>query len=118
MIRRIVAGFQLRVNQAVDITDSLLGENSPYISNLVYDIDVRLVFIECFDNPKTQKPTIRLVFPGILTYAETNLLDQPDDENIDDIMSIIQLDKQRISITTYKKEITLTLTDEPFVEKV
>lgn len=102
----------------MELSEQLLGSSSPYIANLVYDIDVRMVFIECFDDPETQNPVSRIVFPGVLSYAETNLLDEPDDDSIDDVVSIERMDNQRIVITTFKKEILLTLTDEPFVEPI
>lgn len=102
----------------MELTEQLLSESSPYIANLVYDIDVRLLFIECFDDPEQQNPVARIVFPGILSYSETSLLEAPDDESIDDVVSIEQMDNRRIVITTYKKEILLTLTEEPFVEPI
>ncbi len=102
----------------MELTEQLLSNSSPYISNLVYDIDVRMLFIECFDDPESQNPVARIVFPGILSYAETNLLEAPDDESVDDVVSIERMDARRIVITTYKKEILLTLTEEPFVEPI
>lgn len=106
------------VGWAMELTEQLIGSSSPYIANLVYDIDVRMLFIECFDDPETQNPVSRIVFPGILSYAESNLLDKPDDDSIDDIVSIERIEARKIVITTYKKEILLTLTEEPFVEPV
>ena len=102
----------------MELTEQLLSNSSPYISNLVYDIDVRMLFIECFDDPDSQNPVARIVFPGVLSYTETNLLETPDDESVDDVVSIERMDPRRIVITTYKKEILLTLTEEPFVEPV
>ena len=49
---------------------------------------------------------------------ELYLLETPDDESVDDVVSIERMDPRRIVITTYKKEILLTLTEEPFVEPV
>lgn len=102
----------------MELTEQLLSKCSPYIANLVYDIDVRMLFIECFDDPDRQNPVSRIVFPGILSYSETSLIEAPDDESIDDVVSIERMDAQRIVITTYKKEILLTLTEEPFVEPI
>lgn len=102
----------------MELTEQLLGDCSPYISNLVYDIDVRMLFIECFDDPEAQNPLLRIVFPSILSYAETSLINEPEDETVDDIVSIERIDPRKIVITTYKKEILLTLTEEPFVEEI
>lgn len=102
----------------MDITDKLLDGCSPYIANLVYDIDVRLLFIECLDDPKDSEPVLRIVFPGITHYEEANQLDAFEDDTIDDIMSINIIEDDRILITTYKKEITLALTEEPFIEAI
>lgn len=102
----------------MDITEQLLGECSPYIFNMVYDIDVRMLFIECVDDPKSQTPVLRLVFPGILSYEEVNQLDEPEDDTIDDIMTINRVEDDRILVATYKKEITIRVTEDPFIEEI
>jgi len=98
------------------LTGKLLGEHSPYIFNMVYDIDVRMLFIECVDNVKQKEPTIRIVFPEILSYSEKNLQKTPDDEYMDDLVVVEQTDDSHIKIVTYKKEIELELSAEPFAE--
>ncbi|MDM3872416.1 hypothetical protein QSV34_13775 [Porticoccus sp. W117] len=102
----------------MSLTGKLLGDCAPYIFNLVYDIDVRMVFIECMDDPDCGEPDLRLVFPEVLSYREKNLQAKPDDETMDDVVSIEQPQKDTIVITTYKKEITLQVTGEPFVEEI
>ena len=102
----------------MDITDKLIEGCSPYIGNMVYDIDVRMLFIELFDDPKSQNLVLRVVFPGVTHYEEVNPLDAPEDDTIDDVMTINRIEEDRILITTYKKEITLTLEEEPFVEEI
>ena len=99
------------------LTGKLLGEHSPYIFNMVYDIDVRMLFIECVDSVKQKQPTIRIVFPEIISYSERNLQKEPDDEYMDDLVVVEQTDDNHIIITTYKKEITLQLSAEAFTEK-
>lgn len=100
------------------LTGKLLGECSPYIFNMVYDIDVRMLFIECVDDIKQTEPNIRIVFPEIISYSERNLQKQADDEYMDDLVVVEQTDENVIIITTYKKEITLELTAQPFTEQV
>lgn len=100
----------------MELTEELLGDCSPYIGNLVYDVDVRMLFIELLDSPESQNPVRRVVFPSIVTYNETNLLNEPDDDALDDVVSIQRLDRNRIILTTFKKEILLNLTEEPFIE--
>lgn len=102
----------------MELTERLIGDCSPYIGNLVYDIDVRMVFVELMDDPETQNLRRRIVFPGVVSFHETNLLNEPQDDEIDDVVSIQQLDTQRIIITTYKKEILLNLSEEPFTESI
>jgi hypothetical protein len=102
----------------MELTEQLLGDCSPYIANLVYDIDVRLLFIECVDSPENQQPSLRVVFPDIINYSETNQLPQPDDDNMDDILEIFWQEKQQICIQTFKKEIVLQLTGTPFTEVI
>ena len=102
----------------MELTEQLLGDCSPYIANLVYDIDVRMLFIELFDSPEEQNPMQRIVFPGVVTFSETNLLNEPDDDEMGDVVSIQRLDKNRIILTTYKKEILLNVSEDPFVEPI
>ena len=102
----------------MELTEILIGDCSPYIGNLVYDIDVRLVFVDLVDDPESQNLKRRIVFPGVVSFNETNLLNEPEDDAIDDVVSIQRLDTNRLILTTYKKEILLNLTEEPFVEDI
>ncbi|MAR91624.1 MAG: hypothetical protein CML06_12190 [Pseudomonadales bacterium] len=102
----------------MELTEQLIGDASPYIANLVYDIDVRMVFMELVDAPESQRLVRRIVFPGVDSFHETNLLNQPDDEAMDDVVSIQRLDTHRVILTTYKKEILLHLSEEPFTETI
>ena len=97
---------------------TLLGNSSPYISNLVYDIDVRLLFIECLEDPSDEEPSLRIVFPEIISYAEINQADALDDELMDDLVSMDWLGENRVTIITCKKEIMIELTGKPFTEKI
>ncbi len=99
------------------LTGKLLGDCSPYIFNMIYDIDVRMLFIECVDNVKQTKPNIRIVFPEVISYSERNLQKEPDDEYMDDLVVVERLDDKNIQITTYKKEIKIELNAEPFTEE-
>jgi hypothetical protein len=100
------------------LTAKLLGDCSPYIYNLVYDIDVRLLFIECLENPADSEPTLRIIFPEIIAYTETNQSDALDDELMDDLVSMDWSGENKIAIITCKKEITLELKGQPFSEKI
>lgn len=100
------------------LTGKLLGEHSPYIFNMVYDIDVRMLFIECVNSVKQKKPDIRIVFPEIITYKEKNLQKQPEDEYMDDLVVVEKTADNQIKIITYKKEIELELNAEPFTEEL
>ncbi len=100
----------------MNLTDALLGDASPYIANFVYDIEVRLLFIECVDDPETQQPVRRIVFPGILAYSESNAIDTPDDDSVDDIVDIYRRHDGCYCIDTYKKSIVLKTGSEPFTE--
>lgn len=102
----------------MNLTGKLLGDCAPYIYNLVYDIDVRMVFIEIIEEPESGQPDLRVVFPDVLLYQEKNLHSKPDDETMDDVVGIDELTPGAIQITTFKKEITLQLTGEPFVEEI
>ena len=102
----------------MELTEQLIGDCSPYIGNFVYDIDVRLVFIELVDSPEDQNLRRRIAFPGVVSFSESNLLNEPEDDSIDDVVSIQRLDKSRVIVTTYKKEVLLNLTEEPFVEDI
>lgn len=100
------------------LTGKLLGECSPYIFNMIYDIDVRMLFIECVDNVKQTEPNIRIVFPEVMSYSERNLQKEPDDEYMDDLVVVERINEMQIQIITYKKEITLDMSTEPFSESL
>jgi uncharacterized membrane protein len=100
------------------LTAKLLGDCSPYIYNLVYDIDVRLLFIECLENPSDSEPTLRIVFPDIVSYSEKNQSEALDDELMDDLVSMDWSGENKITLLTCKKEILLELTGKPFSEKI
>lgn len=102
----------------MSLYSDLLGDCSPYIYNLVYDIDARMVFIECLDDPESDEPDLRIVFPEVVSFREANQLNKPDDETMDDIVDITRDSEQLIHILTYKKAIELELTGEPFVEEI
>ena len=102
----------------MELTEQLIGDCSPYIGNLVYDIDMRMVFIELMDSPENQQLERRIVFPGVLSFSETSLLNEPEDDVIDDVVSIQLIDSSRLILTTYKKEILLKLNEEPFTETI
>lgn len=100
------------------LTAQLLGDCSPYIYNLVYDIDVRLLFIECLKDPSDTEPSLRIIFPEIESYLEKNQTDALDDELMDDLISMDWIDQNTVTIITCKKEITLRLTGKPFAETI
>lgn len=100
------------------LTGKLLGECSPYIFNMIYDIDVRMLFIECVDSVKQTEPNIRIVFPEVMSYSERNLQKEPDDEYMDDLVVVERINETQIQIITYKKEITLDMSTEPFSESL
>ncbi|MAD57276.1 MAG: hypothetical protein CMK44_01705 [Porticoccus sp.] len=100
------------------LVSRLLGKSSPYIFNLVYDIDVRLLFIEFLNDPSDEKPSLRIIFPEISMYSEANQAEFDDDELMDDLVSLEQISDSRIIILTCKKEITIELAGKPFAEKL
>ena len=102
----------------MDITEELLDGCSPYIYNLIYDVDQRILFIECLDDPEDEEPALRIVFPEITQYQEANLLDEIDDESIDDIVSIEQVEQGKVSIVTYKKDIQIHHDGDIFIEDI
>ena len=67
----------------MSLTGKLLGDCEAYIYNLVYDIDVRMLFIECINDPDTEQPDLRIVFPEILSYSETS----EQSKNVDHVLS-------------------------------
>ncbi|WP_339641529.1 hypothetical protein [uncultured Porticoccus sp.] len=100
------------------LTAELLGETSPYIYNLVYDVDVRLLFIECLNDPSDEEPSLRIVFPEVISYTESNQPDALDDELMDDLVSMNWSNENQVTILTCKKEIILELTGKPFTEQI
>ena len=77
-----------------------------------------MLFIECVDSPENQDPSLRIVFPEVISYSESNQLDQPDDDSMDDILEIFWKGEQELCIETFKKEIVLQLSGKPFTEEI
>ncbi|TNF05470.1 MAG: hypothetical protein EP323_05940 [Gammaproteobacteria bacterium] len=102
----------------MSLFSELLGDCSPYIYNLVYDIDVRMLFIECLDDPSDEEPSLRIVFPEVTAYGENNQAEALDDELMDDLVSIDWTNENQVTILTCKKEIVLDLTGTPFTEEI
>ena len=114
----MIADKPTNLGNIMTLISKLLGHSSPYIFNIVYDIDVRLLFIECLDDPSDEKPALRIVFPEINFYSEVNQAEAGDDELMDDLVSLEQIDNKKIVILTCKKEITIELAGEPYAEKI
>lgn len=102
----------------MELLDDLLDGASPYLYALIYDIDERALVIECVKDPKKPTPYQRIIFTGITHYSETNLLDEPDDENLDDLVEITVKKDAGFLITTYKKEILVHTTEQPISEPI
>lgn len=100
------------------LISKLLGHSSPYIFNIVYDVDVRLLFIECLDDPSDEMPSLRIIFPEISLYSEVNQSEAGDDELMDDLVSLEQVSNKKIVILTCKKEITIELAGKPYAEQI
>lgn len=98
-----------------DITNELLQNCSPYIDTIIYNIDKRILIIECVDSPlnENMKPIKRLEFSGIIKYQEENLEDNIDDKCMNTIFGIGWLDNLNLCIHTDKKEIILTMVNHP-----
>ena len=114
----MIADKPTNLGNIMTLISKLLGRSSPYIFNIVYDIDVRLLFIACLDDPSDDKPALRIIFPQINFYFEINQADAGDDELMDDLVSLEQVDDQKIIIRTCKKEITIKLKGKPYTEKI
>ncbi|EDY86914.1 hypothetical protein GP5015_142 [gamma proteobacterium HTCC5015] len=101
----------------MDLLDRLLDKGSPYIFALIYDIDERALVIEMLKDPKqADRPFRRAIFPGVTAFREESLLDEPDDENLDDLVDILPLKEGGYIITTFKKALTIHTREEPIVE--
>lgn len=101
----------------VDWLKTLTEGASPYLFALIYDIDERALILEVVKDPKhPDKPCRRAIFTGVTHFSEENLLDEPDDENLDDVVDILPLSEGGFAITTYKKALTVLTEEEPLVE--
>ncbi|MGM0564243.1 MAG: hypothetical protein ACQES2_07930 [Pseudomonadota bacterium] len=101
----------------MDWLKTLTEGASPYLFALVYDIDERALILEVVKDPKRpDAPCRRAIFTGVTHFSEENLLDEPDDENLDDVVDILPLSEGGFAITTYKKAITVLTGEEPLIE--
>ena len=95
----------------------LIANSSTYVSSIVYDINERTLVIELVDNPDKMNLSRRITFPGILSYKETNMEEEPDDECMDDVVGI-DYTSNGVCIHTYKKEISIEVEGEPHAEDI
>ena len=95
----------------MDITSELLGEASPFLSQLNYDSLKRVVVLRAVNNPEDMIETREVTFPGITKYSES--IEEVDDDLIDGVIGIHWLNDDQICIKTDIREIIITLAGKP-----
>lgn len=101
-----------------DISDRLLGDCSPYISSMYYDVTNRELCIEFMDNVVNREPYKRIRCVGVLKYQEIDVEDEPDDDCLDDLLGIDWSEQNILCIKTHKKEIILITENDPISELI
>ncbi|MBO1257102.1 hypothetical protein J3L16_15565 [Alteromonas sp. 5E99-2] len=87
--------------------------SSPYISELSYDIDNRILTVTCVDNPDDFNPATSIVFSGVKSYSEESLGDSNADDIMDSIIGMNWHQENIFCLHTQKKEIMIELENEP-----
>ena len=99
-----------------DLMNTYLLDCSPYISSLNYDINKRVVLLECVRNIETCEPHTRVIFEGIRSYSEETIDDEYDDQCMDSVFGLNWVTEGVLCIRTEKKEIIIELENNPRVE--
>lgn len=98
--------------------DKYLAGCSPYVDVLNYDIDKRVLILQCVNNPDDFIPHTRVVFTRIRSYTEETIDDEFDDSSIDSVIGMHWVRDHTFCIRTEKKEIILDLECDPQSELI
>jgi len=91
---------------------------SPYICKLIYDIDKRVLIMECVNNSGDCVPDTRVTFRGIKSYSEETIDDEYDDNCMDCVIGLNWLRERLFCIRTDKKEIIIEIENDPVTSKI
>lgn len=97
----------------VDLTNKYLNGSSPYIYELLYDIDKRTLTLICTDNADDYNPSRKVVFSGIKSYSQEDCGDANDDRLIDSVIGMNWHKDKVFCLHTQKKEILIEVENEP-----
>jgi hypothetical protein len=101
-----------------DLMDTYLPGCSPYISKLVYDIDKRILLMECVNSASENVPHTKVTFSGVRSYSEETIDDEYDDHCMDGVVGMNWVKEKVFCIHTEKKEIIIEIENEPATEKI
>ena len=96
--------------------DVWIPKCSPYVSKMVYDINLREFIIECVNNINDFTPHTRIICSSILRYTEfpRDDEDEYDDELVDGLLDLNWSEESKVFyIYSDKKEISLKLEKQP-----
>lgn len=99
-----------------DLMDIYLKGCSSLISSLIYDIDKRILVLECINNPDDCIPRTRVTFSGIRSYSEETVGDGNDDRCMDIVIGMHWIKANVFCLHTDKKEIIIEIENEPKAE--
>lgn len=91
---------------------------SPHICKLIYDIDKRVLIMECVNNLDDCVPDTRVTFRGIKSYSEETIDDEYDDNCMDGVIGMNWLRDRLFCIRTDKKEIIIEIENDPVTSKI
>ena len=101
-----------------DLMDTYLAGCSPYISKLNYDIDKRVLTMECVNNANENVPHTKITFSGVRSYSEETIDTDYDDHCMDGVVGMNWVKEKVFCIHTDKKEIIIEIENEPTSEKI
>lgn len=102
-----------------NVLNTYLSGCSPYISQLLYDINNRVLTLECVNNVEEFLPKKRILFEGVISYSESTEDVDYDDELIDGVVSMFwNSEENEFILLTDKKEIIVKLEKEPQIENI
>ena len=101
----------------MDILDSLIGNASVWIKNIVYELSEFRLIINLVDTPKTLNVTRQIIISDIISFNET--IEEFDENLIDSIIGIHWLDDAAsICLKTETREIIIKTSTQPYAKEI
>jgi hypothetical protein len=97
----------------MDLTEEYFSDCSPYIHELIYDLDAREVQLVCVNNPDERVPFKRLKFSNVLGFSEKMFDDALAHNLMDSVIGIHFTQDGSYCVHTEKRELIIRVGTAP-----